>query len=80
MQREISDRVFLQQNVSPFKNAGLSDVIDTTALNYIDSKDEVKKIRELVKAGNYDADIATSPEFLKWNYKEFLTISTEEKK
>ena len=65
MQREISDRVFLQQNVSPFKNAGLSDVIDTTALNYIDAKDEVKKIRELVKAGNYDADIATSPEFLK---------------
>ena len=80
MQREISDRVFLQQNVSPFKNAGLSDVIDTTALNYIDSKDEVKKIRELVKAGNYDADIATSPEFLKWNSKEFLTISTQEKK
>ena len=80
MQKEISDRVFLQQNVSPFKNAGLSDVIDTTALNYIDSKDEVKKIRELVKAGNYDADIATSPEFLKWNSKEFLTISTQEKK
>ena len=40
-------------------------MIDRTALNYIDAKDKVKKIRELVKAGNYDADCATSPEFLK---------------
>ena len=49
MQREISDRVFLGQNVPPFENAGLSDAIDRTASNYNDAKDKVKKIRELVK-------------------------------
>ena len=58
MQIEISDRVFLGQNVSSFKNAGLSDAIDRTAPNYNDAKDKVKKIRELIKTGIYDADIA----------------------
>ena len=58
MQIEISDRVFLGQNVSSFKNAGLSDAIDRTASNYNDAKDKVKKIRELIKTGIYDADIA----------------------
>ena len=58
MQIEISDRVFLGQNVSSFKNAGLSDAIDRTASNYNDAKDKVQKIRELIKTGIYDADIA----------------------
>ena len=39
VQQEISDRVFLGQNVSPFENAGLSDAIDKTASNYNDAKD-----------------------------------------
>ena len=39
MQQEISDRVFLGQNVSPFENVGLSDAIDKTASNYNDAKD-----------------------------------------
>ena len=43
MQREISGRVFLRQNVPPFENAGLSDAIDRTASNYKDAKDKVKK-------------------------------------
>ena len=43
MQREISDRVFLGQNVSPFENAGLSDAIDRTASNYNMLKIKLKK-------------------------------------
>ena len=39
MQQEISDRVFLGQNVSSFENAGLSDAIDKRASNYNDAKD-----------------------------------------
>ena len=39
MQQEISDRVFLGQNVSPFENAGLSDAIDKRTSNYNDAKD-----------------------------------------
>ena len=31
MQRHISDKAFLGQNVSPFDNAGESDAIDRTA-------------------------------------------------
>ena len=58
MQREISERVFLGQNVFPFENAGLSDAIDWTASNYNDAKDKVKKIGELISKGKYDADIA----------------------
>ena len=58
MQRNISDKVFLGQNVSPFDNAGEWDAIDKTASNYNDAKEIVQKIRELTKTGNYDADIA----------------------
>ena len=43
MQRNISDKVFLGQNVSPFDNVGESDVIDRTASHYNDAKE----IREL---------------------------------
>ena len=67
MQREISGRVFLRQNVPPFENAGLSDAIDRTASNYKDAKDKVKKIRELVKKQETMMLILlhTSLEFLK---------------
>ena len=58
MQREINGRVFLEEYVSLFENAGLSDAIDRTTSKYNDAKENVKKIRELIKAGNYDADIA----------------------
>ena len=82
MQREISDRVFLGQNVPSFENAGLSDAIDRTASNYNDAKDKVKKIRELVKkTGNYDADIATYiPGVLEMKFRGMLDdIDTREK-
>ena len=81
MQREISDRVFLGQNVSPFENAGLSDAIDRTASNYNDAEDKVKKIRECIKTENYGADIARYiPRVLEVKFQGMLdVIDTREK-
>ena len=50
MQREMSDRVFLGQTVSPFDDIGNSSAIDRTASNYNDAKEKVRKIRELIKS------------------------------
>ena len=50
--------MLLRQNVCSFDNAGESDTIDRTALNYNGAKEKVQKIRELIKTGNYDADLA----------------------
>ena len=58
MQREIGDVVRLGSTVSPFDNIGLSSATDRTTSNYNDAKNEVKKIRELISTGYYDADIA----------------------
>ena len=80
MQREISDRVFLGQNVSCFENAGLSVEIDRTTSNYNDAKDKVKKIKELIKPGNYDANIARYiPRVLEMKFQGMLDdIDTRE--
>ena len=43
MQREISNRIFLGQTVSPFDDIENSSAIDRTASNYNDAKDKVKK-------------------------------------
>ena len=58
MQREISNKIFLRTTVSPFDDVGNSSAINTTASNYTDPKEKVKKIRELISTGKYDADIA----------------------
>ena len=58
MQREISDKVFLGNTVSPFKDAGRSSAIDRTLSNYNDAKEKFQKMRELIKTGQYDEDIA----------------------
>ena len=81
MQRNISDKVFLRQNVSPFDNAARCDAIDRTASNYYDAKEIVQKIRELIKTGNYDADIAKCiPRVHKIKPQEMLEdIDTNEK-
>ena len=81
MQRNISDKVFLGQNVSPFGNAGESDAIDRTASNYNEAKEKVQKIRELIKTGNYDADTAKSiPGLLKMKFQGMLEdVDTREK-
>ena len=81
MQRNISNKVFLGQNVSPFDNAGESDAIDRTASNYNEAKEKVQKIRELIKTGNYDADTAKSiPGLLKMKFQGMLEdVDTREK-
>ena len=53
----MSNKVFLRQNTSPFDNAREFDAIDRTASDYNDAKEKVQNIRELIKTGNYDADI-----------------------
>ena len=58
MQREISDRVFFEQTVSPYQDAGRSSAIDRTASNYNDAKEKIRKMRELISTGKYDKDIA----------------------
>ena len=58
MQREIRNRIFLGQDVSPFDDMGNESAIDRTASNYTDAKEKVQKIREPIKTGRYDTDIA----------------------
>ena len=81
MQRNIRDNIFLEKNVSPFDNAGESDAIDRTTSNYNDAKEKVQKIRELIKTGNYDADIANQiPGVLEMKFQGmFEDIDTREK-
>ena len=81
MQREISDKVLLDKNVSPFENTGESDAIDRAVSNCNDAKEKVKKIRELIKTGNYDTDIAKYiPGVLEIKYQGMLEdIDTREK-
>ena len=43
MQREIRDKVFLGNTVSPYDNAGRSSAIDRTASNYSDVKEKILK-------------------------------------
>lgn len=57
MQRDISNKVFPGQTVSPLHGIANSSPIDRKASNYTDAKDKVRKIRELISTGKYDADI-----------------------
>ena len=81
MQREISDKVFLGNNVSPNNNVGRSSVIDRTASNYNVAKEKVQKIRELISTGRYDEDIAKYiPGLLEVKFQGMLEdIGTREK-
>ena len=81
MQREISDKVFLGNNVSPFEDAGRSSAIDRTASNYNDAKEKVQKIRELIKTGRYDENISKYiPGLLELKFQGMLEdIDTKEK-
>ena len=58
MQRKVNNKKFIRQTVSPFDDVGNSSAIDRTASNYTDAKEKVQKIRELIKTGKYDTDIA----------------------
>ena len=58
MQRDISERNFLGETLSPYEDARRSTGIDRTASNYNDAKEKVQKIRDLINIGKYDADLA----------------------
>ena len=81
MHREISDRVFLGNTVSPYNNASRSSAIDKAASNCNDAKEKVKKIRELIRTGRYDEDIAKYiPGLLELKFQGMLEdIDTREK-
>ena len=81
MQREISNKVFLGNTVSPLDDIGRSSAIDRTASNYNDAKEKVKKIRELISTGRYDEDIAKYiPNLLELKFQGMLEdIDTREK-
>ena len=70
MQREINDKVFLGNTISPLDDVGRSSAIDRTASNYNDAKEKVKKIRELISTGRYDKDIAKyNPNLLELKFQ-----------
>ena len=81
MLREICDKVFLGNTVSPYDDAGRCSAIDRTASNYNDDKEEVKNVRELTSAGRYDQDIAKYiPGLLELKFQGMLEdIDTREK-
>ena len=60
MQRERSNKVFLENIVSLYEDAGRLSATDRKASYYNDAKEKVKKIRELINTGRYDMDIAKS--------------------
>ena len=58
MQRDISDRNTLGDTLNPIDDARRSTAIDRTTSNYNDAKEKVQKIRDLIRMGKYDADLA----------------------
>ena len=58
MQREISDKNTLGDTLNPINDARRSTAIDRTTSNYDDVKEKVKKIRDPINMGKYDADLA----------------------
>ena len=57
MQRDISDKNTLDDTLNTINNARRSTAIDRTTSNYSDAKEKVKKIRDLINMGKYDADL-----------------------
>ena len=58
MQRGISNRNTLGDTLNPIDDARRSIAIDRTTLNYGDAKEKVQKIRDSIRMGKYDADLA----------------------
>ena len=58
MQRKIGTEVELGTTVSPLDSIGASSTIDRTASNYLNAQEKVQKIKTLISAGTYNADIA----------------------
>ena len=58
MKREISDKNNLGDTLNPINDARRSTAIDRKTSNYTDAKKKVKKIRDLINMGKYDANLA----------------------
>ena len=58
MQREIRDKNTLGNTLNPINNARRPTAIDRTTSNYNNTKEKVQKIRDPIKMGKYDADLA----------------------
>ena len=81
MQREISDRVFLGETLNPYGDTRRSTAIDRTASNCNDAKEKVQKIRDLIRTGRYDENLAKYiPGLLELGFQGMLEdIDTKEK-
>ena len=58
MQREINDKNTLGDTLNLINDARCSTAIDRATSNYSDAKEKIKKIRDLINMGKYDADLA----------------------
>ena len=58
MQRDIGDKNTLGDMLNPINDIRHSTAIDRTTSNYNDAKEKVQKIRDLIRMGKYDADLA----------------------
>ena len=58
MQRDLSNRNTLGDTLNPTDDARQLTAIDRTTSNYNDAKEKVKKTRDLINIGKYDADLA----------------------
>ena len=58
MQRDISDKNTLGDTLNPINDIRRSTAIERTTSNYNDAKEKVQKIRDLIRMGKFDADLA----------------------
>ena len=58
MQRDIGNKNTLGDTLNSIDDIRQSTAIDMTTSNYNDAKEEVQKIRDLIKMGKYHADLA----------------------
>ena len=58
MQRHISDKNTLGNTLNPIDDAKWLTAIGRTTSNHNDAKEKVKKIRDFINLGKYDADLA----------------------
>ena len=58
MQRDISNKNILGERLNPINDIRRSTAIDKTNSNYDDAQEKVQKIRDFIKMGKCDADLA----------------------
>ena len=58
MKRDIGDKNTLGDMLNPISDIRRSTAIDRTTSNNNDAKEKVQKIRDLIRMGKYDADLA----------------------